>query len=233
MPWEIINEMNISRVNESCKKSDQFILVGTHIRPFERMQFMRGTENLFMDLAMGEPEVEKLAKMLHQFSMKELEILVNTDIDGISYMDDWGTQLSLLISPKTWRQVFKPMYKDYCDLAHSKGKYVFFHSDGNIEAIYPDLIEIGVNAVNSQLFCMDIEGLVHKYGDKIAFWGEIDRQNIIPFGTVKDVHNAVDRVSTAVIKKNNKRTGAIAQCEWNAFDPYENIKAVFEEWNRK
>jgi len=233
MPWEIIDNIDLSRVNESCKKSDKFMLVGTHIRPFERMQFMRGTENLFMDLAMGEPEVEKLAKMLHEFYMKELELLVNTDIDGISFMDDWGTQISLLISPKTWREVFKPMYKEYCDLAHSKGKYVFFHSDGNIEAIYPDLVEIGINAVNSQLFCMDIEGLVEKYGDKITFWGEIDRQHVIPFGSVGDVENAVDRVALVVIKKNQKRTGAIAQCEWNAFDPYENIVAIFEQWNKK
>ena len=75
-------------------------------------------------------------------------------------MDDWGTQISLLINPQIWREIFKPMYKDYCDLAHSKNKYVFFHSDGFIEQIYPDLVEIGVDAINSQLFCMDIENLL-------------------------------------------------------------------------
>jgi len=233
MPWEIIDDMNLSRVNESCKKTDKFVLANTSIRPFERMQFMRGTENLFMDLALGDPMVEKLSKMLHEFSMRQLEALVNTDVDAIFFMDDWGTQLTLLISPTIWRQVFKPLYKEYCDLAHSKGKYVFFHSDGNIELIYPDLIEVGVDALNSQLFCMDIEGLAEKYGDKITFWGEIDRQNIIPFGSTDDVRAAVDRVSSAIIRKNQKRTGAIAQCEWNAFDPYENILAVFERWNKK
>jgi len=194
---------------------------------------MRGTEDLYMDLAMGEPNVEKLAKMLHEFNMRELEKLVNTDMDGFSFMDDWGSQISLLINPKLWRQVFKPMYKDYCDLAHSKGKYVFFHSDGYIESIYPDLIELGVDAVNSQLFCMDIEKLVDNYGDKITFWGEIDRQKILPFGTTEDVKKAVDRVANAVISKNGKRTGAIAQCEWNSHDSYENVLAVFDRWNEK
>jgi len=233
MPWEILDTMDLSRVNESCKNTDKFVIAGTHIRPFERMQFMRGTENLFMDLALGDPHVERLSKMLHEFSMRQLEALVNTDIDAVSFMDDWGTQLTLLISPNIWRQVFKPLYKEYCDLAHSKGKYVFFHSDGNIELIYPDLIEIGVDALNSQLFCMDIEGLAEKYGDKITFWGEIDRQNTIPFGSADDVRAAVDRVASAIIKKNQMRTGAIAQCEWNAFDPYENILAVFDQWNKK
>lgn len=233
MPWEIIDEMDLSRLNESCKKSDKFMLVGTHIRPFERMQFFRGTENLLMDLISGEPEAEKLGKMLHEFNMKELDKLVNTEVDGISFMDDWGTQRSLLINPALWREIFKPMYKDYCDLAHSKGKFVFFHSDGNIESIYPDLIEIGIDAINSQLFCMDMEGLIEKHGDKITFWGEIDRQNILPFGSTDDVKKAVDRVADKVIAKNGKRTGAIAQCEWNAFDPYENVKAVFEQWSIK
>ncbi|HOP10330.1 MAG TPA: uroporphyrinogen decarboxylase family protein, partial [Oscillospiraceae bacterium] len=154
-------------------------------------------------------------------------------VDGVSFMDDWGTQISLLISPKTWEQIFKPMYKDYSDLAHSKGKKIFFHSDGYIEAIYPHLVEIGLDAINSQLFCMNIENLVEKYGDKVTFWGEIDRQHILPFGTTEDVKKAVNRVASAVIKKNGKRTGAFAQCEWNAFDPYENIVTVFEEWDKQ
>ena len=232
MPTEILDDADLSYTNESCKKSESFILAGTKIRPFERMQFMRGTEDFFMDLALGSPEVERLAKMLHEFALRELEMLVNTDVDAISFMDDWGTQTSLLISPATWRTLFKPMYREYCEMARAKGKYVFFHSDGNIELIYPDLVEIGIHAVNSQLFCMDIEKVVENHGDKICFNGEIDRQHLLPFGTTDEVRAAVQRVANAVIAKNGKRTGAIAQCEWNAIDPYENILAVYEEWDR-
>ena len=53
-------------------------------------------------------------------------------------MDDWGSQHGLLISPRTWRKVFKPLYKDYIDLAHSKGKKIFMHSDGFTAEIIPD-----------------------------------------------------------------------------------------------
>lgn len=233
MPYEILEGFDKDNINRQCINSDKFMLANTHIRPFERAQFMRGTEDLFMDLAMEEPKIKKLLSKLHHFYLKELDMVTDTMVDGFSFMDDWGTQISLLINPQIWREIFKPMYKDYCDLAHSKNKYVFFHSDGFIEQIYPDLVEIGVDAINSQLFCMDIEKLVDLYGDKVAFWGEIDRQYILPFGTKEDVKNAVDRVSEAVIKKNKKRTGAFAQCEWNAFDPYENMITVFEHWDTK
>ena len=50
-----------------------------------------------------------------------------------------------------------------CDILHAHGKSVFFHSDGHIESIFPDLVEIGVDAVNSQLFCMDIEKLGERF----------------------------------------------------------------------
>ncbi len=98
-----------------------------------------------------------------------------------------GAQRGLLISPKLWRGFYKPLYAEYCRIAHAAGKFVFFHSDGHIMEIYPDLIEIGVNAVNSQLFCMDIEEIGRRFKGQITFWGEIDRQNVLPFGTVDDV----------------------------------------------
>jgi uroporphyrinogen decarboxylase len=191
---------------------------------------LRGTENLFMDLAYGDKNVYKLRDMLHEFFIREMEMWADTDVDGITFMDDWGTQKTLLISPKLWREFYKPLYKDYCDIMHSRGKFVFFHSDGNIESIYPDLIEIGIDAVNSQLFCMDIERLGELYAGKITFWGEIDRQHILPFGTPEDVRNAVARVAKAMLR--GKRTGVIAQCEWGIKDPKENIETVFEEWNK-
>jgi hypothetical protein len=229
LPWELLDEADFSEVNKSCAGTDLFVLAGTLVRPFERMQFLRGTENLFLDLAYGVPEVFRLREMLHEFFLREMRMWAETDVDAVRFMDDWGTQVSLLISPDMWRSIYKPLYKDYCDVLRSKGKFVFFHSDGDIEAIYPDLIEIGVNAVNSQLFCMDIEGLAARYKGKITFWGEIDRQHVLPFGTPDDARAAVRRVRAAL---DDGRGGVIAQCEWGVKDPMENIEAVFDEWAR-
>ncbi len=233
-PWELLDNADLSEVNKSCeenrkRENAKFMKVGTETRPFERCQFLRGTENVFLDLAYGTKEIMKLLEMLHDFYCREMKMWADTDVDGVQFMDDWGSQKALLISPDMWREVFKPMYKDYCTILKEKKKYVFFHSDGHIAAIYPDLIEIGIDAVNSQLFCMNIEELGKKYCGKVTFWGEIDRQHVLPFGTEEEVRAAVRRVRKAL---DHGRGGVIAQCSWEKGTPFENVKAVYEEWTK-
>jgi uroporphyrinogen decarboxylase len=227
-PWEVLEGADFSRVNAGCANTDKFVLVwGTVARPFERMQFLRGTEKLMIDLAYGAKEMRQLRDIVHDYFMREIALWAETDVDGIAFMDDWGAQNRLLISPKMWRELFKPLYADYCDLIHSAGKFAFMHSDGHIAAIYPDLIEIGVDALNSQLFCMDIEALAAQYKGKITFWGEIDRQALLPFGTPEEVKAGVRRVRRAL---DDGRGGVIAECEWGMDVPEENVTAVFEAW---
>lgn len=230
-PWEMLDGLDRKQIARNCAATDKFVLAGTMVRPFERMQFLHGTENLFMDLALDEEKSYVLRDKLHEFSRAEMRFWASTPVDGVSFMDDWGTQRALLISPEKWRQFYKPLYKEYCDILHDAGKFVFFHSDGHIEAIYPDLIEIGVDAVNSQLFCMDMEKLGREHAGKITFWGEIDRQYVMPFAKEEEVRAAVRRVYKALCP-DGKLTGVIAQCEWGVKDPGANVAAVFDEWNR-
>ncbi len=226
-PWELLREADLSQVNAICAATDCFVRAGTHVRPFERMQFLRGTEKLFMDMAYGSMEFDILRHRLHAFFLEEVAMWCGTGVDGISFMDDWGAQTTLLVSPDMWRALFKPLYKDYCTLIHAAGKRVFFHSDGFITPIIEDLIEIGIDALNSQLFCQDIEELGRRFSGRITFWGEIDRQRILPFGTPPEVYAAVNRVREAF---DHGQGGLIAQCEWGMRDPAANIAAVFEAW---
>jgi hypothetical protein len=226
-PYEIFEGADWTKVDTFCSNTDQFVVAWTTVRPFERMQFLIGTEKLFIELTNPSKELHHLRDVLHSFFMEEMRLWGKTKIDGIMFMDDWGWQQQLLISPKLWRDFFKPLYRNYCDLIHGSNKSAFFHSDGNIMAIYNDLIEVGIDAINSQLFCMDIEGLGAKYKGKITFWGEIDRQHILPFGTQNEVRNAVRRVTNAL---GSPAGGVIAHCEFGLKDPTENIKTVFETW---
>ena len=84
-----------------------------------------------------------------------------------------------------------------------------------------------MDAINSQLFTMDIEELARLYKGKVTFWGEMDRQQVLPFGTPEDVRAAVHRVRRAL---DDGRGGLIAQCEWGKDNPKENIEAVFQAW---
>ncbi len=231
-PWEMIERADLDKANRACEANrvagnPKFMRCGTSVRPFERMQFLRGSENLLLDLGEESAEFFQLREMVHEFEMKEMALAVRTDCDGVSFMDDWGSQNTLLISPKQWRAAFKPMYRDYCGLAKKAGKKVFFHSDGHIMDIYEDLIEIGVDAVNSQLFCMPIEEIGKRFKGRITFWGEIDRQHILPSGTAADVRAAVKRVRAAL---DDGRGGVIAECEWGVKNPCGNIEAVYEAW---
>ena len=230
LPWEMLDEAVFGDHREAYRNTDLFVLAGAFVRPFERMQFLRGSEQLFYDIADKDPVFLRLKEMLHEYNLREMTMISALAADGVSFMDDWGTQLSLLISPDTWREHFKPMYKEYCDIIHKAGKFAFFHSDGHTEAIFDDLIEIGVDAFNTQLFCMDIEKLGEKYAGKITFWGELDRQNILPFGSEEDVRASVRRLGGALLGKG--KSGLVAQFSWETVTPYENAAAAFDEFNK-
>jgi hypothetical protein len=231
-PWEIVERADPEAINRAqaanlAEANPRFLLVACEVHPFERLQYLRGSENLYLDLGEDSMELRRLVALVHEVQLKQVELAVRTDCDGIALADDWGSQRSLLISPEMWRHYFKPLYKDYCDLARRAGKKIFFHSDGEISSIYADLIELGVNAINSQLFCMDIEDLARRYRGQVTFWGEIDRQAILAFGTAEDVRRAVGRVRRAL---DDGRGGLIAQCEWGKGHPAANIRAVYQAW---
>ena len=75
---------------------------------------------------------------------------------------------------------------------------------------------------------MGIEKLAKNYKGKITFWGEIDRQRILPFGTPDDIKNEVSRIRKALEDGNG---GVIAQCSWGSNDPLENIEMVYRTWS--
>ena len=226
-PWQTLRTRDFGYVNRICDQGDQFMLSDVTARPFERLQFLRGSRELYCDIGYGTAALRTLLEMVHEFYLEEMRGWCQSSVDGIFFMDDWGSNRHLLINPRTWRELFKPLYRDYCDLIHSAHKRAFFHSDGNIEAIYGDLIEVGMDAINSQLFTMDIEKLAELYKGKVTFWGEMDRQHVLPFGTPRQVEDAVARVRRAL---DDGAGGVIAQCEWGKDNRMENIRAVFERW---
>jgi len=118
-------------------------------------------------------------------------------VDIVQLGDDIGSQQGMLVSPALWRKYLKPlMAKIIADIKGANPEtLVFYHSDGNIEAVIPDLIEIGVDVLNPvQPECMDIAKLKKKYGNWLSFWGGIGVQTTMPFGTPDDVRRAVKHV---------------------------------------
>ena len=217
---------DVAQVNADLKKvADKFTIAGCP-RPFEQLQFIRGTENFYIDLMMRPKKMMQFMEKMHDFYCRYLEKLAQTDVDALEYMDDWGSQKALLIDPKMWRELFRPMYRDYIDIAKKHGKKMFMHSDGYIKDIIPDLIDMGLDAVNSQIFCMGVEDL-KQFRGKITFWGEIDRQHLLVHGTKQQVQDAVRLVYDTLWQDG----GCIAQCEFGAGAKPENVETVYETWD--
>ena len=182
-----------------------------------------------LDVMQPEPGFHELLRLIHDFYMRELEFWVTTDVDAIMFMDDWGAQYQLLIPPARWQELFKPLYRDYCDLAHAHGKFAFMHSDGHISEIYQELIDVGVDAVNSQLFCMDIADLGRRAKGRITFWGEIDRQHVLPSPDPETGRKAVRQVAEHLY---DPAGGVIAQFEFGPGANPDTAWAVFDEWEQ-
>lgn len=226
-PKELLT-VDKEKVNEFCRNTDKFVLSALSPRPFERLQFLRGTEDFYADLIYRPSEMLSFMSKMHDFYCEMVEQWAQTDVDAIKFMDDWGAQNSMLIDDRTWRELFKPMYRDFAAIGKKYGKKVFMHSDGNILPIIPDLIEIGVNALNCQVFCMGVDKL-KEFAGSITFWGEIDRQHLLPEGEISDIDEAVARVKSAFWKNG----GAIAQCEFGPGAKPENVREVFCAWNQE
>ena len=228
-PWDVLEEADLSGVNAACAASTKFMMeMWCDLQPFQRMQYLRGTENLFIDIATEEPGLYRLGKMVHEFTLKKIELLCKTDLDAIHIEDDWGSQEAMLISPEFWRKFFKPMYKEYCEMTHRSGKFLVMHSDGCIDAIIPDLIEIGVDALNAQLDCMDVPSIAERFHGKICFWGGFDRQRLLPWGTESEIRNEVKRIASCFFKYG--RTGVVGQCFQDKGVSDLAVAWVYDEW---
>ena len=227
LPEELLS-LDREAVDRYCAERSEFLLPGAVVRPFERLQFLYGSENAFIAL-LEEPEaVERALRRMHDFHLKELQLWAETKVDGLFFIDDWGSQNGLLISPELWRELFKPLYADFAELARQHGKRVFMHSDGYILPILEDLIEVGVEAINSQVACMDVEELGRRFRGRITFWGEVDRQSVLPGADPAGVDSAVDEVWEHL--RAAESGGVIAQCEFGPGARPENVLRVFERW---
>ncbi len=177
------------------KQKDEYWIVGTvHTTIFETAWALRGFQQLLLDLAINPDLVSQLLDIPHQYHLAVAKKLTQIGVDMIFLGDDVGTQNKMLISPEMWRIFLKPrMAAIIAELkAINPDLKVAYHTDGNVEPIIPELIEIGLDVLNPiQPASMDPAKIKNAYGDKLCFWGTIDEQHTLPFGTQDDVSNEV------------------------------------------
>ena len=174
---------------------DEYWIVGVTVTTiFETAWALRGMEQLMMDFVMDPDLAERILQIPYQYHLTSAKKLVEMGVDMIWTGDDFGGQHAMVISPKLWRAFFKPKMANFIASlkAINPDVKVAYHSDGNIYAIIPDLIEIGLDVLNPiQPASMDPARIKHDFGDKLCFWGTIDEQHTLPFGSPTDVEAEV------------------------------------------
>ncbi|MBI2940013.1 MAG: hypothetical protein HYY04_06195 [Chloroflexi bacterium] len=172
-------------------------LATTH---FETAWQLRGYDQFFLDMVEFPEFTTALLDKITDLRQPAARAFAEADVDVLMLGDDVSMQTGMMMRVATWRQWFKPRLAAVIAAAREikPDIHVWYHSDGNPEAIVPDLIEIGVNVLNPvQPECVDPAKLKRLYGDRLAFWGSIGIQHTMPFGSPDDVRREVkERMET-------------------------------------
>jgi uroporphyrinogen-III decarboxylase len=174
---------------------DEYWIVGvTPTTIFESAWALRGYEQLMTDLALKPELANRVLDIPYDYHLAVTQRLVQMGVDMIWLGDDMGGQSSMLMSPTMWRRYFKPRMANLIASLRSINPQIkiAYHTDGVVYPIIPDLIEIGIDVLNPiQPAAMDPIKLKSEYGDRLCFWGSMDIQHTLPFGTPDDVRNEV------------------------------------------
>ncbi|MBC7217305.1 MAG: hypothetical protein H5U36_03885 [Candidatus Caldatribacterium sp.] len=186
---------------------DQFKLLRETYTLFERAWSLRGMEEFLSDMLMNEDFAEDLLDHITAFHLTVIDRALELGLDGVLFGDDWGWQGGLIMGPRLWRKYIKPRLAEMIALVRKKGKKAFLHCCGKVQEIFPDLAEIGLHVFNPfQPEVMDIFALKEEYYGRLAFWGGISIQRLLPFGTPVEVQEEVRHI----LKELGKGGGYIA-----------------------
>ena len=190
------------KYNEILKTDkDEFFVASIGFSLYERAWTLAGMENLLMAMITNKDFVHLLLDKILDFNLKIIENACSFNIDAMRFGDDWGQQTGLIMGPQLWDEFIKPRIKKMYALVKSKGKFVFIHSCGKVDQLFPDLIECGVDVFNPfQPEVMDVFDMKKKYGSRLSFYGGISTQKTLPYGTVTQIRDEVKRLLDVVGK---------------------------------
>ena len=190
-------DMQQNAAKRLAEQPDCFTTIGVGWGLWESYWGIRGFDNALMD-CVAEPDFfAELLDRLTDLYLAQLELCADIPADAFMFGDDWGDQRGVMIGPERWRQFFKPRFARIYAAARAQGKIVMSHCCGSVAEIIPDLIEIGLDVLESvqpEAEGMNPYELKKKWGDRIAFWGGLGSQSTIPFGSPEEIGAEVRRL---------------------------------------
>lgn len=182
-PTPVLNE---KRIRENCErllatKEDKFCFAGIGFSMFERLWSYLGMEDALVYMITDPDFVHAILDKILEFNLRVLDIFNEYPFDGIYFGDDWGQQKGMIMGAALWREFIKPRMEVMYRHAKKNGKFVLQHSCGDIQEIFPDLIEIGLDCYQTvQPEIYDLRQIKREFGDRLCFWGGISTQQALP-----------------------------------------------------
>jgi len=196
-------------------------------RFFERVHFIRGMENAFMDMADGTPEIQEIIELVVGYNCRYLEhaLKLGSPVDIVPFGDDWGCQDRCMISVEAFRRYFKPGYTKMYALCKQYGALTTQHSDGYTVDLWDEFLEAGLTAFNMQVNCTGVEVIEKRLKGRMCIIADIDRQYILPVGRPEDVR---EHIAEVVTRLGSRKGGLVLRIDIYPDVPLENIEAVLK-----
>ena len=242
-PWPDPDDQGLYRgLRERAKRlheeTDYAVVLSAPCEFFGIAGLLRGWENFYMDLAANQTLAEALMDRCLEYFLSVAHRALHeageyADV-VVASRDDFGGTDRPLLSPSTFRRLIKPRLRRVFDLyrSHTAAKR-FMHCDGAIFDLIPDMIDVGLEALNpiqvSAVGMGDTRKLKREFGGRLTFWGGIDTHNVLPHGSTEDVRCEVRRRLADL-----GQGGGYVGCSVHSFQPDvppENIIAMFEAFN--
>lgn len=167
---------------------DKFRVFSLGFSLFERAWTMRGMNSLLMDFYLYPEFARELLRKITDYNISQVREAMKYDIDAVRFGDDWGMQHGLIMGYDCWKEFIYPELKRMYGVVKENNKFVIAHSCGDVDELFDDLCEIGLNCFNPfQPEVMDIKNIFRQYQNRLAFWGGLSIQKTLPFGTLEEV----------------------------------------------
>lgn len=209
--WPSPDAFDYSVIESQCDRiRDQgrvVVFMGDRLNRIAQLKptmYLRGIEDTFVDLKLHPEIAHAILRKIREFYLVYLERILEAahgKIDIVLTGDDFGSQKGLLISPQSWRTFIEPGFAAYMDLVKQNGVKTMHHTCGSVVEIIPDLIECGLDILQSiqpEAKDMSLAALKAEFGQDLCFHGGMSIQKTMPFGTPEEIRREVKGIAESI-----------------------------------
>jgi hypothetical protein len=159
---------------------------------FMRLYYLRGFENLMLDIAGEDPRLERLIEMVADYCRARVEKWLSLGVEYMYFGEDLGTQTASMISPQHFARYVTPVYKDLFGRCKARGVVVKLHADGHLLELVDELLSSGVDILNPQDLCNGVDEIARAMKGRVCIDLDIDRQKVVPFGKPAEIRELIE-----------------------------------------